>query len=150
MILDTTANLPKYTALCRGFAAVCRFLEKTDIHTLADGRYPIDGDDVYLTVASGSLRPAAEASLEVHDKYIDIHIPLTGPETMGWRPRSECSAAEGEMSEENDILFFRDAPASYAEVPVGMMAICFTDDAHAPLIGAGEYRKCIFKVRRDG
>lgn len=149
MILDSTANLNKYSALCRRFEAVCAFLARTDIHTLADGKYPVDGEDVYLTVASGNLRDMAEAPLEVHDKYVDIHIPLAGIEIIGWRFRADCADPEGEMSLQNDILFYGDAPVSYLTVPAGTMAVCFTDDAHAPLIGEGVYRKCIFKVRRD-
>lgn len=147
MILDATANLDKYSALCGRFDAVCGFLSRNDIYSLTDGRYEIDGEDIFMTVASGMLRPAAETPLEVHDKYIDIHIPLTGTEIIGWAPRSVCADPKGEFSRENDILFYGDTPVFYAGIPKGMAAVYFPDDAHAPLIGEGGYRKCIFKIK---
>ncbi|HOE94143.1 MAG TPA: YhcH/YjgK/YiaL family protein, partial [Candidatus Cryptobacteroides sp.] len=82
----------------------------------------------------------------VHDAFIDIQIPLSGPETFGVKPRSECTQPRGEMDSVKDILFFDDAIEETVTVKAGEMIVFKPDTAHAPLIGFGPIRKAIFKV----
>lgn len=58
----------------------------------------VKGTDVIGQCAAGeitvkceepALMPREKAALEAHKKFIDIHVPLKGPETIGWAPVSE-------------------------------------------------------------
>lgn len=150
MIVDSLASLGNYISLCPRFETVCAYLETVDLNTLEDGKYIIDGDDVFMSVASGELRPIQKAALEVHNEYIDIQVVLGGGETFGWRDRLKCSSARGEYSPANDILFYDDPIPVCVTLSAGDMVVFFPGDAHAPLIGCGDFKKCIIKVRYGG
>ena len=83
----------------------------------------------------------------MHDKYIDIQIPLSKDESFGVKPRSECREPEGEFNTEKDILFYKDKDWKTVSVKAGEMIVFEPDTAHAPLIGEGTIHKAIFKVK---
>ncbi len=150
MILDSLKNFKTYTGMHERFALVADFLDKTDLAAMADGKYEIDGKNVFVTVGTFALKDPAVAALEAHDNYIDIQVVVRGTEGFGWRFREECAAPRGEMNLEKDIIFFNDRPSATVTANGGEFVIFFTDDAHAPLTGTGkpeDVRKCIFKVK---
>ena len=104
MVLDTLTNLPSYNALNSHFAKVCAYLKEAHLSGLPEGRYPIDGDNAYLMISERDLKKPADAALEVHDRYIDIQIVLSGREGFGWKDRSSCAAPRGAMNTEKDVM----------------------------------------------
>jgi len=146
MIFSTITNADRYAALHPLFPRAFEYIRNTDLLALPPGRYPIFGDDLFAIVESVPARPRAEAKLECHRKYIDIQLVLEGTEEMGWKPLTDCSQPVSDYSEEKDIRFFRDAPASWVAVPPEHFCIFFPEDAHAPLVGTGTIRKVIFKI----
>lgn len=125
------------------------FAEKNDLNSLAPGRHDIDGDNCYVNIVETKLRPAEQAKLEAHDKYIDVQIPLSGSESFGTKPRFMCTAPEGEMDPVNDIMFFSDPIEEIVTVEAGQTIVFPPFMAHAPLIGEGPIRKAIFKVKAE-
>ena len=60
------------------------FLIHSNFASLPDGRYEIDGDDVFANIAHGTTAqntPNAEA----HDAYLDIQFLIEGRELMRGR-----------------------------------------------------------------
>lgn len=148
MVLDTLKNASLYNSLNPRFAKVFKYLESVDFLGITEGKYAIDGDDVFLLVNENKeLKKPENAALEVHDKYIDIQIVVKGKEGFGWKDRTLCTAPRGEMDTTKDILFFDDKPSTYFTLQAGEMAILFPGDAHAPLVGEGTVRKFIIKVK---
>ena len=147
MILDSLKNCNRYASLSPAIAEAFDFLRHNDITSLADGRYQIRGEEIFMTVSSADLRSKESALLEVHDNYIDIQIVLSGRETFGWAERSALGSARSEFDKQKDILFFDDEPTLYFTLGAGEFAVFFPTDAHAPLIGQGRGRKCIIKVK---
>ena len=138
MILDAVSRLDRYAALNPLFLRAAEYLRR---------RYEISGEDAFLTLTRSSLRLATEAPLEAHRLYADIQIVLSGEEGYGWRSIASCTAPRGTYCAERDILFYDDRPDTFLTLRPGGMAVFFPSDAHAPLIGSGEVRKCIVKVR---
>lgn len=124
-----------------------RFMMENDLNAMENGKHVIDGDNLWVNIVENDLRALEDAKLEAHDKYIDIQIPLSGPETFGVKDRSECCKPIGEMDRKNDIIFFDDEIEEVLEAGVGQVVTFEPCDAHAPLIGEGRIRKAIFKVR---
>jgi biofilm protein TabA len=147
MILDSVQSFEKYNSLEEGFRKVYDYIRKNDLHSLAEGKYDIDGNNVYCTVWSGKLRAIEEAKLEVHDSYIDIQVLLEGSETIGIKDRMRCNAMGVDYDGLKDIAFFDEEPENYVVLGPDNMAIIFPADAHAPLLGSGECKKIIFKVK---
>ena len=123
------------------------FIRTHDLSLLAAGRYAIDGDNLYLNIVDAQMRPSVEARLEVHDRYIDVQVPLSCQETFGIKSRAECTEPDGSMDTEKDIMFFNDVIDTFVNVRAGEVIVFPPDAAHAPLIGEGHIRKAIFNVR---
>lgn len=124
-----------------------QFIQENDISKLPNGKHVIDEGNVWVNIVETNLRPASEALLEVHDVFLDIHIPFTGSESYGVKPRTECLLPKGEIDQADDILFFDDKIEKVITKKAGEQTVFLPDMAHAPLIGDGPIRKAIFKVR---
>lgn len=145
MIYDTLCKSAAYTAINPLFGAAFDYLQNLPAQ-IADGRYPIVGDDCYAIIYTADLKATADAKLEIHDCYIDIQTVLEGTERFGIAPRAICQKPIGAIDTEKDILFFDDAPTNFIDVRRGEFAIFMPDDAHAPLMGNGKVRKVVIKV----
>ena len=146
MIFDTLDNAGRYEALHKNFLKAFQFLKRSDLATLAEGRYDIDGDTIFAIVAKDQGREKDEAQLEIHNKYIDIQMVLEGVDEMGWKARSACSNMIAEFDNEKDIQFIADVPTSWVTTTPGHFAIFFPEDAHLPLIAKGIIHKVIVKI----
>ena len=91
-------------------------------------------------------RPKTEAKLESHRKYIDIQYVIAGIDEMGWKPSTECKLIDTPYDEKNDIMFYKDEPVSWTEVPAGSFTIFFPNDSHAPMVSKDELHKIVFKI----
>ena len=94
MVLDLIENLKSYEALNPHFSKVVDFLEKNNLAELPLGRNEICGDTVYANVMEAMPKSKEEAFIEVHRRYIDIQIPISSDELMGYIPLAELPAAD--------------------------------------------------------
>ena len=88
------------------YQAALEYIKTTDLAALENGKHLIDGENLFVNIVDSAMKTPEQARLEVHDKYIDIQIPLSKGESFGVKPRSECREADGEFNSEKDILFF--------------------------------------------
>ena len=129
------------------YAKAIEFIRTTDLNTLENGKHFIDGENLFVNIVDSTMKTPQQARLEVHDKYIDIQIPLSQGEVFGVKPRSECKDPVGEMDPVKDILFYSDPVEQTIEAGIGEVITFAPEMAHAPLIGEGTIHKAIFKVR---
>ena len=146
MILDTIDNLGKYLSLNPNFAKALEFLQNSNLAELPIGRNEVYGDLVYANVVEVKVKSKEEAPIEIHRKYIDVHVPLTADEIIGYTPMNELPYAD--FVEEDDAALY---PASllardYFNVKIGEFAIFFPQDGHAPAITDKPLKKIIIKV----
>lgn len=87
------------------------------------------------------------AELETHKDYIDIQIPLSGTEIMGYTAAQDCLPVDAPYNAEKDITFFEGLAEDYIAVKPGMFAIFFPQDGHAPGITPDGVKKIIVKVK---
>lgn len=148
MIIDNLTNLTKYVALNRSFQTVIDYLKANDLKSMEPGHYPIDGDNIFVNIQEGFGKTKDEAKVECHHEMIDIQIPLTEVETYGYIDITHRDVKGFDAV--NDIGFLPDlTPLCYPVCQVGMFAIFFPQDGHAPMIGntARKIKKAIFKVK---
>ena len=147
MIIDTIENLSKYVALNPLFADVVEFLKNNDLQTMEPGKYPIKDKNLFLNLQVAKQRTKDTAFLETHIELIDIQIPISAAETIGYTPL--CDLPDFEYNAEKDITKYGDTkPQTYVTVNPGQIAIFFPQDGHAPCItDASEIKKAIFKVK---
>ena len=94
----------KYDYLSEKFKAGYKWLAETDIKALADGAYPILGDDVIANVQSYETEPFETRKFEAHDKYFDIQYMVSGSEFFGVCHREGLKVCEAHP--EKDLYFF--------------------------------------------
>lgn len=149
MILDTIGNAGRYAGIHDGFRKAFEFLSQADPGSLSTGRVEIEGDRLFAIVSKGRGRGRREARLEAHARYIDIQYVVSGIDMMGWKPVAACKRPAGQFDSEKDIGFFDDDPEAWIAVHSGAFAIFFPEDAHMPLLSAGEIHKIVVKVAVD-
>jgi len=149
MILDSLHNASKYFGLHPSFAKAFDYISKTDLTTIEPGKYEIDGEVLKATVfdKKGMTVEESTSKFECHNKFIDIQLCIRGVEKMGWKPRETCKTEKGPYNEEKDVLFYNDTPDMFFELQGGQFTIFFPNDVHAPLIGEGEIKKMVIKVK---
>ena len=147
MILDTLKNKEQYASLHPRFKAVFDYIDTHDLASMELGRHDIDGDNIFVMVQELELRPYEQARLELQRKYVDIQLVLRGKEEVfGWSEKKDCLTAETEFDEAKDIQLFTDKPQCFYTVREGQFSILFPEDGHAPMLGEGVVKKCIFKI----
>lgn len=146
MILDSLKNLGSYEALSPNFAKAIEFILKSDLSALPLGRNEICGDLVYANVMEAQPKSKEEARLEIHRKYIDIQIPISGNELMGYTPLAELPAPDYVESDDAALYPAGIAARDYFNVKNGQFVIFFPQDGHAPAITPVALKKVVVKV----
>ena len=109
------------------------------------GKIVIDGDDAFINVVDHPGKTRETAKLESHKKFLDVHVPLSAPETLGWTPRGEIP--ETPYDEAGDCQVY-DGPAKvYTTIQPGEFVVYWPEDIHAPAISDKPFRKLIMKAR---
>ncbi len=147
MIVCAIKDLERYVSLNKNFAKVVEFLKNNDIESLPLGRNDVDGDEVFISMQEFEGKTRDVAKLETHIKYIDIQMPFSTTESLGWRSVDNLTAPSQPYSEADDIAFFDDEATSYITLRPSECVVFFPEDAHAPGIAQGVLRKAVIKVK---
>jgi biofilm protein TabA len=147
MIIASLSDADRYRALHPLFEKAFEFLRSAGSITLPDGRHPIDGDRLYAVVSRKPGRSAEQAVLEAHRRYIDIHYVIAGTDTIGWRSFDDCGTISRTYDPVDDVELFQDRPVSWTTIMPGSLAVCFPEDAHAPMVSPDVVHKIVLKVR---
>ena len=145
MIIDKLENIGMYASVNPLFAQAIEFLKSTDLNAHELGKVVLKEGELFVNFAAARPKTKDDAKIETHNNFIDIQIPLTGTELMGYMPRTDL--AEAEYNAEKDVTFYPGHATDYLTVKPGMFAIFFPEDAHAPGVTEVELKKVIVKVR---
>jgi YhcH/YjgK/YiaL family protein len=146
MIIDDLQNAQRYFGLHPKFKQAFDYIRRQP-ETPEPGKYPVDGDCIHASVSLKEGVKAADAKFEAHENYIDIQVCPVGTETIGWKPRHNCTQPRTDYDPVKDVTFYNDKPDMYFSLHAGQFAIFFPEDAHAPMIGEGPVKKLVVKVK---
>lgn len=148
MIIDTLSNAAAYHNLHPLFAEAFSFIAQTNLANAADGKVAFgEGLLAIFSKAAGKTVAESTAFFECHNAHIDIQVCIAGEETMGWKPRHACGLPNGSYNGEKDVQLFLDAPDMFFTLKPGQFVVFFPEDVHAPMIGNGEIKKLVIKVK---
>ena len=154
MILDNAKNIDFYRTLgIEGrYAKAIDFLKSHDLATLEDGKYEIDGKDVYANVTAYTTIPWEEAKYEAHEHYTDIQYVIEGSEVMTYAPAHEMTV-KTPYNPDKDVVFFENTTDGLqVVVKAGQYLIFNPWDAHKPKAANGApapIKKVIVKIKED-
>ena len=128
--------------------AVAHFLKKQDLSTLPMGRNEI-GEGVYCNVQEYETKK--ESKFEVHRRYIDIQLLVSGEEYVWVAPLSACGDLQGPFDDVNDFALYASAVgAQPVKVTPESWLILYPCDAHKPCMTIGpdpqKVRKVVVKI----
>ncbi|WP_171683544.1 YhcH/YjgK/YiaL family protein [Paenibacillus planticolens] len=130
-------------------------IQNVDFSQMDNGKYTVQGDDIYYTVMELSARDKQETRAEKHNTYIDVHYLIDGQETIGWAGES-ANLTVVESSIENDYSLYDSAAGEqFVELTPGMYAVFYPHDVHRPgLMGREDHnpsriRKVVVKINKD-
>ena len=148
MIIDTLDNAAKYYNVHPLFQKAFEYIKTQDLKSLEVGKFDIsEGLKGAIAEKEGMTAEDSASKFECHDNHIDIQLCITGPEIIGWRPRSKCSSLKGEYNTEKDVLFYNETPDMHFTLNDNQFAIFFPEDVHAPMISEGVVKKMVIKVK---
>ena len=147
MILDSLENAGLYTSIHPLFKQAFDFLQNNDLSALPLGKKELNGSDLFVNVVEVDGKTAIEAKMETHVRYIDIQMPVTATETMGWIAANQLKQISQEYNSDKDISFFADKATNFIHVQPTEFAVFFPEDGHQPGIAEGQFKKVIVKVK---
>ena len=94
MVIDNLKNMRDYESLHPLFKKAFDYIEQTDLGALELGKVVLIEDELFVNVLQWGPKTKEEAKLETHNEYIDIHVPITNGEVMGYTQRNDLPEAE--------------------------------------------------------
>jgi YhcH/YjgK/YiaL family protein len=134
MITDKIENVKLYSGLKERIQKALEYIITTDLDNIKEGKYEIDGDNIYAMVNEYNTKDRSACFLEAHRKYIDIQYVVKGSELFGYAP-FESQKPHAVYDAEKDFELFNEEP-SFVKFDTGMFAIFFPGDLHMPGIKA--------------
>jgi YhcH/YjgK/YiaL family protein len=61
--------------------------------------------------------------------------------------QGKCVTENGDYNPDKDVQLYNEQPDMYFQLTNGQFAIFFPEDVHAPMIGTGEIKKLVIKVK---
>lgn len=148
MILDTLERIGKYSQSIPFLDKVMDFLSKTDLTELEEGRIELSGSDLFVNVNFQKPQTRDRVPIEAHRKYLDIQIPISGDEVMGFVSNSFLGKPCVEYCDEKDVEFYPGPCDTYLNVRKGMFTVFYPGEGHAPAITDDGIRKIVIKIRQ--
>ena len=146
MIYGNIAYADRYASLHPLLPQLFAYVKSHDLLHTPMGKIVLDGDKLFINNVNPECLSEEKQVLEVHRRYIDVHILLEGKERVGGRNTDDCKDVAHPYDEAGDFATFFDKPTTYIDMMPNDFLIVFPEDAHAPIIGSGKIRKAIAKV----
>jgi biofilm protein TabA len=124
------------------------FLKEHDLQTLANGRIPIDSNNVFAIVTENPTKDYDSTMWESHRGYIDLHYVISGEEKIGVCPITKLTVTKP-YDASKDIANYSGEGKIYNALP-GVFFLFFPSDGHRPAITPGGNKadkKMVIKIR---
>ncbi len=149
MIFDRLKNASQYYVLGEKIKKGFDFLINTDLKSLPDGKYEIDGNEIFANVQTLKTKAKEDKKWEVHRKYIDIQYVIKGREKMGYGILEDFKTIVSPYAPEKDLEFLDGEKYNYIDVYEGDFVMFYPNDIHAPMLKVNneeEIKKVIVKI----
>ena len=151
MIFDRKENIDLYKGISGNLDTAIDYLKSHDLSALKEGKYTVDGDNVYFMIQEKDTRVKADAKWEAHHNYMDIQCMLDGVEMLGWQDVKALKETASYNPVKDIVFYDDDGSGSFVKSTSGCFAVFFPSDAHMPLRAADEkpvhVRKVVVKVK---
>ena len=147
MIFDKLSNINLYKGLYPNLDTAIDYITSHDLSTLSVGKHEIAGDEVYVSVMELEGKDITTTPFEIHKKYLDIHVDITGSEIIETGDMGHAVETSFDEARDFGIVECKNKVTSYM-CPEDFY-ICMLNEPHKPACAASEdkaIKKCVFKV----
>lgn len=125
-----------------------------DLESLPDGITEVRGQDIFVNRIRGNARALDDSQAELHQEYIDIHLTLSGQETLGFAVEVETPHYMTTHSFENDCeLKSTLSNEQFVTISTGQYCVFFPQEWHRSMIDLtgshSSINKVVIKVRKS-
>ena len=146
MIYDKLKNIDLYRGLYPNLDIAIDYIKKGEYTSLPTGKHEIVGKDVFVSVIEIEGKDPAVTPFEIHKKYLDIHVDITGNELI----ETGGEGTETSFDENRDFGIVECENVNSSYMSPDDFYICMLDEPHKPACAAPgkdkAIKKCIFKV----
>lgn len=150
MIYDQIKHADRYFGLSKWLDVALKFMMETDLAALPLGRTEIAGDHVFANVMEATAIDESQAAYEIHRRYMDIQIDISGCEAIGFgQPKAGAEPAFDEASDFGRVEAERTVTCICGP---GRFVVCMKEEPHSPSIATSQnraLRKCVIKVSTE-
>lgn len=82
MIIASLYDSARYESLNSRFKRVFDFVKEAELALLEPGAHVLEEDSIIVMVNEPMMKTPEKARMEVHDRFIDIHVPLSREEVF--------------------------------------------------------------------
>ncbi|MFA6408798.1 MAG: YhcH/YjgK/YiaL family protein [Gammaproteobacteria bacterium] len=132
MILDKIENIGLYDNTSSLLSQALKFLRDTDFTKQEEGKYFLEGDDLFYMVQRCETKPFLEGELEAHKKYIDIQYLVSGEEYFGHAFLDDLSISKPYDTDKDCIFYSQPEKTTILRLLPRMFTVFFPHDAHMP------------------
>ena len=148
MIVDTLENAERYFGLGETFVKAFQYLKKTDFDDMQNGKYSIEGEEIFCIVNEFETKDKHDCEVEAHKKHIDVQYIVKGTEMFGYTPLT-VQRPIIDYNEQNDVSIYKEE-VSFVKLEAGMFIIFFPTDLHQPEVKEFEpvlVKKVVVKIK---
>ncbi len=148
MIVDRIERFQQYTRSVPDIYEVMKFAEKVKKENIPVGKYPIQNG--FVLVQEGQTRKFEEAEFEVHRKYLDIQILVSGTEYVEYADIKDLTTKVA-FDEEKDLELM-DGAGCKIQIKPDMFYVLYPSDGHKPCCHeeiSTNYKKVLAKIKID-
>ncbi|MFZ2411772.1 MAG: YhcH/YjgK/YiaL family protein [Candidatus Methanoperedens sp.] len=146
MIVTRLNLIDKQVAMTSALRKAIDFLQRPDLHNMADGRMEIDGQQVFALLQRYETLVMDAPTIEYHRAYLDVQYIVSGEEIIGWTPIEHMTITEPYNADRDVCLgTVPQRLLTPVHLQAGQLAVLYPEDGHAPRMAAGKPSR-VFKV----
>ena len=148
MIYTKLKNIERYLGQSESLDTAIRYLLSADLTKLTKGRNEVDGDQVFINRFDYQTMSPEQAIWEGHLQYGDIHVLLSGKETIG--VTNVEMLTETVRKADEDFVGFEGEVQSWFPMTPEDILIVYPEDIHKVKVINGEstlVEKACFKFK---
>ena len=150
MITDKIENAQRHAADEPCLTAAFKLLADAPFADKPDGRYEVDGKNLFYNVETYTTRPLDEGKLEAHKNYIDIQLITKGTELLAHTHLDGLEISTPYCSQRDIAFYHQTADMDSVVLTPGIFCLLRPENAHMPcrtVKTPTEVRKVVIKVR---
>lgn len=145
MILDHIDNINFYQEL--KIYNILKYIQNTNFTNIEDGKYYLDGDNLFYSVSSFNTKTFENCIWESHYRYTDIQYMIAGEEVIALENIKYLNLKE--EHKEKDLKIYSNQIINPFIFKQNMFSVFFKHDGHMPNLVSKisqPVRKVVFKV----